>query len=132
MAAALLNAIPSARTRWDQHLEYWGDDERGDYLDMAEFAHHIVECYRNGETDELPSVFALIERFVTEGPSDVRGLATVGLLETIQTVGSHDPWGYEVYEQWLGPHSRDAWQATEKLWAGKSSLMDVVRSLRRE
>ena len=127
MVSDLLKALPSVKVRWDEHLEYWGDEERGCYNDMSVFAHHIVECYQRGQTDEFGSVFALIERFISEGSPDVRELATIGLLEDIQTIGSPDRWGYKVYEQWLGSKSRIAWQEIERVWEGKISLMDVVR-----
>ncbi len=132
MALDLLKVFPSVKVRWDEHLKFWGDEERGYYNDMSVFAHQIVECYRCGQTNEFGSVFALIERFISEGPTDVRELATIGLLEDIRIIGSHDGWGHKVYEQWLCPKSRMAWHEIERVWEGKTSLMDVVRSERSE
>jgi hypothetical protein len=32
------------------------------------------------------------------------------------------------YEQFVGPMSRKVWNELQKMWAGKSSLMDVIRA----
>jgi hypothetical protein len=132
MSEHLLGALPSANALWEEHLAWWGDKERGHFNDMSEFARHIVECCERGQTEEFAAAFALIERFITEGPDEVRELAVVGLLESVQNIASNTIGGYEAFDPWLGPYSMAGWREIERLWAGESSLMDVVRTQRRE
>jgi hypothetical protein len=127
----LLKACPTAAKAWSDHLEWWGDEKRGYFNDMSVFAQHVVECDSQSRTAELPAFFGLIEKLITEGSEEVRGLAVVGLLETIQNQASHTPQGSTRLEQYLLPHSRQAWNELISLWDGKSSLMDVIRSQRR-
>jgi hypothetical protein len=130
MVQLLLEACPTAASAWNDHVEWWGDQERGHYNDMAVFSRHIVDCDSQMRPDELPAFFALLERFITEGSAEVRGLAVVGLLEGLMTVASHTPQGSTRLEPLLLPLSRQAWNELVSLWAGKSSLMDVIRSQR--
>ncbi|MEM7224820.1 MAG: hypothetical protein AAF495_17710 [Pseudomonadota bacterium] len=133
LAARLLEVFPSAREPWKAHLEYWGEDEeRGFYNGVSVFAHHIVDSYREGQTEEFEAGFDLIEKMIVDGPTDVRELVIIGLLEDVQNIGSHDDWGYQVYEKWLGPYSKAAWLEVEKMWEGKNSLADVVRAERKD
>ncbi len=52
----------------------------------------------------------------------------VGLLEDIQVIATHYPFGQEAFVPYLGQISLQAWYWIEKTWEGKPSLMDVVRS----
>jgi hypothetical protein len=130
MVELLLKACPTAAKAWNEHLEWWGNAERGNFNDMSVFSRHVVECDSQLLTDEFPAFFALVERFITEGSEEVRGLAVVGLLEGIQNVASHAPQGSTRIEPLLLPNSRQAWNELIGLWEGKSSLMDVIRSQR--
>ena len=58
---ALLQVCPSVGSAWEEHIVWWGDDERGDYNDIAVFAHHIVESYSVGEYAEFPAFFRQVE-----------------------------------------------------------------------
>lgn len=130
MVELLLKACPTATTAWNDHLEWWGDQERGRFNDMGVFAQHVVDCDCQLRTEEFSAFFALLERFLVEGSEEVRGLAVVGLLEGIQNVASHTPQGATRLEPLLMPKSRQAWNELASLWEGKSSLMDVIRSQR--
>ena len=124
----LLEAAPGFDPAWRKHLAWWGGKERGAYNDVAEFAHYVVESYAASETAEFEAVFATVERVVREGDTQARDLATIGLLEGIQTIASHHPFGASVFAKWLGPLSGQAWQEIEQLWrAGGGSLAGVVR-----
>ncbi len=131
VAPLLLSICPSALHAWETHLRWWCEDDRGYFNDIAVFAHHIVDSYTAGRTSEFPAFFAMVERLITEGDEHVRELATIGLLEDIQNVASHRPFGYSVFVPWLGPVTIVEWRAVEAMWQGKRSLMDVIRSEKR-
>ncbi len=48
--------------------------------------------------------------------------------ETLQNVASHRPQGNKVYEQFFGPMSKKIWSELQRMWAGKSSRMDVIHA----
>ena len=123
----LLDSCPGFRPAWQEHLAWWKGEEAGSYNDAAEFARYLVESYERAETDEFPAAFATLEKILNEGDEDARGVATVGIIEGIQTVASHSC-GANVFIPWLGETSRVAWSQIEKLWEGKQSLMDVIRA----
>ena len=131
LTSDLLQVFPKARERWNAHLDYWGGEEdRGLYNDIAVFAHYIVDSYRESQTEEFEAGFSLIEDMITEGPADVRKLMMIGLLEDVQNISSHDGWGYQDFERWMGPNSKAAWQEVARMWEGKHSLADVLRAER--
>ena len=124
----LLKACPSAKEQWEEHLEDWGDEKSGYYNDISIIAHHIVESFTSGNTEEFCNIFNAMEELLKDGDSEVMELASIGLIEDIQNIASHQDHGYTVFEKWLGPLSTQAWREIEGIWVGKSSLMDVIRS----
>jgi hypothetical protein len=120
----LLQACPSARSAWDEHLAWWGDQERGIYNDTAVFAHHMNTALKAGDTREFAAFFGALEDFLADGNSDAKTVAVIGIIETLQNVASHEPPGYQPFERWLGPLSRQSWAEVEQMWSGKESLMD--------
>ena len=126
----LLAACPGFEPTWNEHLAWWKGAERGSYIDAAEFARYLVESYNRGETSEFAAAFATIENILNEGDETARGLAAVGVLEDIQTIASHTC-GADVFVPWLGATSLDVWAQIEHAWAGKHSLMDVIRAEKR-
>ena len=123
----LLQACPSAKVAWDAHVAWWGGESAGSYNDAAVFVEHIVESYRDGRVSEFPAFFALVERAIVEGDSLTLPLATIGLIETMQIVASHERFGPSVFEPWLGTESRKHWVQIAAAWDGASSLADMIR-----
>ena len=124
---SLLRACPSAEARWQEHLAWWGDDERGLHNDVAIFAHHVVESFAEGRTDEFAAFWDVVESMVQSSDPQVKDLAIIGLIEDVQNIASHQPHGYSVFEPWLGSKTRDAWRTVEATWDGTGSLAEMIR-----
>jgi hypothetical protein len=123
-----LDACPTFRLRWEQHLSYWGGEPAGGYNDIAELAHFVVEAHASGDTSYLPAIFQIAEEFLLSGHPLQKEIVTLGLLEDIQTISSHRDFGRDAFVSYLGPQSRAAWEQIARTWDGKHSLMDVVRA----
>lgn len=128
----LLLACPTAKPAWDDHVESWAGQKRGHYNDISVFAHHIVNSFREARTEEFPEFFATLEELLQDGDAEVKDLASIGIIEDIQNIASHEEHGYQVFERWLGPLSHHAWREVEIIWEGKSGLADVLRAEKRD
>jgi hypothetical protein len=127
--SALRQAFPEFEERWKKHVASWGGNSAGSYNDMGEFVHFVIEDLdEKGKLDETRRVFQVLENLLVEGDRETRDLIGLGFFEALQNVASHRPQGNKVYEQFVGPMSRKVWNELQKMWAGKSSLMDVIRA----
>jgi hypothetical protein len=127
--SALRQAFPNFGDRWKKHIALWGGNPAGSCNDMAEFVHFVVEdVYEKGNFDETRRVFQLLEKLLVDADQETRNLIGLGFFETLQNVASHRPLGNKVYEQFFGPMSKKVWSELQRMWAGKSSLMDVIRA----
>jgi hypothetical protein len=124
----LLQICPDFRPAWEDHVRYWGGEEAGIFNDTAVFVHYLVDCYQQDDREMLPLAFETVESFIVQGTPDTRNVAILGILETLQCVASHQPFGEEAFIEYLQPESKAAWNALSAQWEGKSSLADVIRS----
>jgi hypothetical protein len=130
---SLLIAFPAFSDRWRKHIEWWGGETAGDYMNMSEFVHFVVDdLHETGKIEEVRRAFEFMESRLQESDQGTRDLIGWGFFETLQSVASHRPGGYAEYGQFLGPVSTGVWRRIEKVWAGKSSLMDVIRAERQD
>ena len=114
---AFLSGCPTIDPAWQEYLESWhGEPERGNFNDIAVVASHLVDCFEQGDVSEYPAVFALLEKCLAEGDELVQNLVTVGLIEDIQNIASHRPFGPQVFYEWLGPLGRAEWNQLCVLW----------------
>jgi hypothetical protein len=128
---ALVESFPDFSGRWRKHLADCGGEPAGSYIDMAEFVHFIVEdLYEKGQFDETQRAFDLLETLFVVGDQAARDLIGLGFFETLQNFASWRPYGNKVFQRFLGPMSEQCWGEIEGQWAGKSSLMEVLRSER--
>ena len=126
---SLVEGFPDFAPRWRTHLAEWAGEPAGSYNDMAEFVHFVVEdLYEKDKTDEVQRAFHLLEVLFVEGGQQTKDLVGLGFFESLQNVASWKPYGYKVFEQFLGPTSKKVWLEIEQIWVGKSSLMDVIRA----
>jgi hypothetical protein len=129
VVSALRQAFPDFSDRWKKHIMWWGGNPAGSYNDMAEFVHFVVEdLYEKGKLDETRRIFQLLEKLLSEADQENRNLIGLGFFETLQNVASWRPNGNKVYEQFFGPVSKLIWTELQRMWSGKSSLMDVIRA----
>jgi len=127
--SALRQAFPDFEVRWKKHIAWWSGNPAGSYNDMAEFVHFVIEdIHEKGKLDETRRVFQVLEKVLVEGDQEIKDLIGLGFFETLQNVASHRPLGNRPYEQFFGPRSKEIWSELQKMWAGKSSLMDVIRA----
>jgi hypothetical protein len=127
----LVDKFPTFLARWRKHLEYWKGEPAGQYIDMAEFVHFVVEdLYEHANLDEMRRVFDCLEKLFTEGNQETRDLIGLGFFETLQNFASWRPYGNTVFEPFFGPMSKEVWKEIRQTWQGKSSLMDVIRAER--
>ena len=125
----LVAEFPAFRPRWEKHLELWKGEPAGNYNDIAEFVHFLVlDLYPTGNTEDLKRAFDLMEYWQVNGNENLRGLIAVGFLETLQNAASWQTFGREAFIPFLGPECRQAWNEIERIWAGKTSLMEVIRA----
>ncbi len=129
----LREAFPDFSNRWKMHVTRWRGNSAGSYNDMSEFPFFVVEdLYEKGNLDETRRVFALLEKLLVEADQDARDLIGLGFFENLQNFASRRPNGNKVYEQFFGPMSNQVWSELQRMWAGKSSLMDVVRAEKKQ
>jgi len=127
----LREAFPSFSERWRRHLACWGGEPAGAYNEMAEFAHFVVEdLYEKRTLDETRRAFEFLDKLFVEGDQNTRDLIGFGFFETLQCFASWRPYSSTVFEEFLGPMSKQVWNEIQRKWAGKSSLMDVIRAER--
>lgn len=105
----LLREFPQFRSRWEQDCKKWGHDA-GPYFDMSSFVRFVIDdLYEKGHYQQVRAAFELIELFLTDGTVEVRELAALGFLETLQTAASWKPYGSDAWVRFLRPESRDVW-----------------------
>jgi hypothetical protein len=126
MFEALLQVIPTAVEEWQAYLVDF-QDEPAYFIGIGTFSHAIAELFEAGKTESFSSVFSVVEEFLVRGNEQVRGLVSVGFLESLQNNLSWTKDGYSRVEPWFGPETLKTWKELEELWRGKSSLMDVIR-----
>lgn len=121
----LLRACPSFADRWQSYL---ADHEEGLlYVDLGEFAHHVIDLVGREATSELPHVFDVVERLHVEGDAYVKEAATIGLLEGLQNIAENAGLDPRRLEPWLRPESAKWWAQLNEFWAGKSPAAAIGR-----
>ena len=93
------------------------------YVDLGEFAHHLVELHKANQTNEFPAIFEVIERLHLEGDAYVKEAATIGMLEGIQNVAGNSDVNPEEFSQYLKPKSAKWWRSLNDFWDGKTPFI---------
>jgi hypothetical protein len=116
----LLTACPSFFKRWEEQLLLYEEgDEQLLYLDLAEFADHLVELHKAHRIEEFPAVFQVVESLHLEGDHFVKEATTIGLLEGIQNQARNLGVDPEEFLQYLGAQSLRWWRQLNDFWNAK-------------
>ncbi|TIS75801.1 MAG: hypothetical protein E5W94_20055 [Mesorhizobium sp.] len=88
-------------------------DEADPPLDLAlsSLAEHVLDCLEAERTERFDAIFAVVERWHTDGDAYVSEAASIGLLESLQNLSGGSDRKTVTVERWLGPES--------KRWCGK-------------
>lgn len=120
----LINACPSYRDKWKEHFDYCysNGEEQLLYVDLGNFAQHLIDLYKKGDLDEFDNIFEIIELLHIEGDDYVKEAAIVGLLEDIQNFVLSNNINEEEFFKFLKPISAEWWNKLNDFWQGKGSL----------
>lgn len=110
----LIAACPSFEAASREHKAYYGEDLL--YVELGEFANHLLKLHQSQQTAEFPAVAQLIERLHVEGDANVREAATIGLLEGIQNVWGNSGVDPQEFFSFLLPESVKWWDSLNKFW----------------
>jgi hypothetical protein len=119
MFEPLLMADPSFRSRWTDFMAEWGDEADPPlYLALSSLAEHVLKHLEARRTDKFDAIFAVVERWHTEGDAYVSEAASVGLLESLQNLSGGSDRRTVTVEPWLGPESKRWWNKLDRFWDG--------------
>lgn len=116
----LLNACPSYKNRWKEHFNFYyaNGEEQLLYIDLGDFAEHLIYLYKRNELNEFNQVFNVIEILHINGDDYIKEAVTVGLLEDIQNVASNSDIKQEEFIRFLKPISAKYWNDLNDFWSG--------------
>lgn len=84
LSPELLRVCPTALPCWEEHLEWWGLEERDIYKDLTELACHIVDSVRVGNIGGFEAFFSLVETLLKDGDEDINGLSPLASSKTFR------------------------------------------------
>ena len=68
---------------------------------------------------QLRTVFMRIEAELARSDGESRAVLITGLLEDLQTISMNRGVNLDTWTAWLGPLTRQAWDAVSAVWAGR-------------
>lgn len=116
----LVAACPWFADAWQEHLQGFGNDVL--YVAAGAFSHQLLQRFQAGDTQALSVAAAVIEELHLQGSPAVQGLATIGLLESVQNVWPWDGVDPEQFGRFLLPESRRWWVELNRFWTGGVAL----------
>lgn len=120
----LLAADPSFQPRWNEFLADWGDEtDLPLYLALSSLAEHLLKRLRGKDTEGFDRIFAVVERWHTEGDAYVREAASIGFLESLQNQSGGSRGRPATVEPWLGHESKRWWQKLDRFWEGDEKAL---------
>ncbi|WP_429842785.1 DUF7674 family protein [Brevibacillus sp. FIR094] len=122
-----LSACPSYEERWVRYISelYEDGEEHLLYVDLGDFAHHVVDLYQLSYLEEFSNLFEVVEHLHINGDSYVKEAATIGFLEALQNVSSNSNLDPILFVRFLKPVSLNWWDALNRFWSGRSNIVDV-------
>ncbi len=93
------------------------------YVDLGDFACHLVDLYKRNELNEFNQVFDVVELLHIDGDDFVKEAVTIGLLEGIQNIASNSGVNPEEFVGFLKPISANWWNNLNDFWSGKTEYV---------
>lgn len=117
----LLEVCPSYQIRWNIYYSdtYIEGEEQLLYLDLADFASHIIELFKDNKCDSFGIIFELIEKIHIQGDEYVKEAITIGFLEDLQNFALGEKIELANFEEYLGIESKKWWDQLNDFWSGK-------------
>ena len=128
MFKPLLAACPTFRPAWEKFLAEWRDEpgELPQYLALGDLGRHVIDLLNEAQLDAVRKVFEVVEAWHTRGEHYVREAATIGFLETLDNILSHDPDGSAVQARlraFAGPETERWWSKLDRFWEGDARAL---------
>src|SRR5215471_15106042 len=103
----LLAAFPEFGDEWLRYTasSLYGEDEP--YNHVAKLASFLVNRVQASDTAGFDRLFGCLEDALRCASSSTRSLIIVGLIEDVQNVSLGNSVDLEVWDQWLGPLTRE-------------------------
>jgi hypothetical protein len=88
------------------------------FVRVGALAHHVVALAAARDLEEVGWVLDQVERVLAEGDADAVELVSLGLLEPLRNIVSHDDvaLGADELATVLGPDAAEVWAENEELW----------------
>ncbi len=99
------------------------DDIDLPYIIAGAFSRYLLLCYKEKKILELQKGLDFIELLYLNGNSQVKEIATIGYLESIQNVFLNNDINPENIFNMLGKESKKCWNQLNKFW---NKEIDVV------
>ena len=119
--ALLVDSCPSFRAvgGFEHYVSVFEDPGEPDaFVRVGALAHHVVELVDRRDVEELGWLLDTVERVLAEGDADAVELVTLGFLEPLRNIVSHEDVGASAAElaTVLGPDAAVVWRENEELW----------------
>ena len=115
----LLSACPSFQSRWNEYVQDEAYAPNKIYIDVGEFARHLMTLLQAGKVEEFPAVFITVEHLLEQGDEDARAAVTTGLLEDLYFEAEYAGISPREWRKYFGTRAIKAWEAY-LVWAKKS------------
>ena len=79
----ILTHIPGFQKSWEEHVLWWGEDQRGLGNDVAAFSRYIVNLLSSGQDVSWENVCGVIEVLLSRGDQEVRNAMATNCLENV-------------------------------------------------
>jgi hypothetical protein len=115
----LLSACPSFQSRWNEYVQDETYASNQIYIDVGQFAQHLMTLLQAGKVAEFPAVFMAVEYMLEQGNKEARDAITTGLLEDLYFEAEYAGISPREWRKYFGARAIKAWEAY-LVWAKKS------------
>lgn len=116
-------------------FERCADDDDGLVIHLNDFASYLKSNLQQGQTEDFPAVFAVVEGLLTRGDPYVREMTMLGLLEALQNENLKAaglPYQPEDFLPYLNTEGKLAWQQVSDFWSKFKLWTDLQRDPERD